>query len=257
MNVNRLRSVARTLLRPVLRGWPDEGRLLVQGPYLRKMLARAGRPALVLNAGSGEGLFSRLLFSLPNVRLVLEIDLSLGDNPQLRASSRQKIAAGALTAIPARSGIFDLVLCTEVLEHIDDDTSALAELRRVLAPEGSLIVTVPTLNSPYDPNHVRTGYDAEYLCNAIRSLGLEIVKIDYCMHAAFKTLMRMVRRHERVPRSLIWLLALTDRFFAFGRPMDVMILSRLPAETHVPLHGGRREAKSVAPRTAVSSAASD
>ena len=38
---------------------------------------------------------------------------------------------------------FDLVTHTEVLEHVPDDTRALAELRRVLRPGGLMLFTVP------------------------------------------------------------------------------------------------------------------
>jgi SAM-dependent methyltransferase len=42
------------------------------------------------------------------------------------------------------SAAFDVVLCMSVLEHLDDDRAALAEMRRVLAPGGTLIINVPT-----------------------------------------------------------------------------------------------------------------
>jgi 2-polyprenyl-3-methyl-5-hydroxy-6-metoxy-1,4-benzoquinol methylase len=38
---------------------------------------------------------------------------------------------------------FDLVLCTEVLEHLERPLEALDQLRRLRAPEGRLVVTVP------------------------------------------------------------------------------------------------------------------
>ena len=41
---------------------------------------------------------------------------------------------------------FDLVAAFDVLEHIDDDTRALAELRTVVRPGGGLIVTVPSIS---------------------------------------------------------------------------------------------------------------
>lgn len=38
---------------------------------------------------------------------------------------------------------FDAVLCSHVLEHVDDDARAMAELRRITAPDGWCIVMVP------------------------------------------------------------------------------------------------------------------
>lgn len=50
---------------------------------------------------------------------------------------------GDVTRMPFADGHFDRVLCTEVLEHVDDDRAVLAELVRVLRPGGVLAVSVP------------------------------------------------------------------------------------------------------------------
>lgn len=47
-------------------------------------------------------------------------------------------------SLPYASGSFDVVVISEVLEHLPRDTTAMAEIERVLAPGGELIVTVPT-----------------------------------------------------------------------------------------------------------------
>jgi hypothetical protein len=50
-----------------------------------------------------------------------------------------------LSRIACRSGSFDLILCSHVLEHVADDRAAMREIRRVLAPGGSAIILVPIL----------------------------------------------------------------------------------------------------------------
>ena len=45
--------------------------------------------------------------------------------------------------LPFPDGAFDVVVISEVLEHIPDDRDAIAELDRVLRPGGTLAVTVP------------------------------------------------------------------------------------------------------------------
>jgi SAM-dependent methyltransferase len=47
------------------------------------------------------------------------------------------------TRLPFADATFDRVIASEVLEHIDDDAAALAELARVLKPGGTMAVTVP------------------------------------------------------------------------------------------------------------------
>jgi SAM-dependent methyltransferase len=218
---------ARLVLRPFLQGWPDEGRKIVQGPQLRRLLRHVVSPRTVLNAGGGEGLFSTLLLEQSGVMQLIEVDLSYGSYPRAEMDPRQRMVGASLTAIPALSGTFDLVLCTEVLEHIDDDAAAIDELLRVLAPGGWLLITVPTPPAVYDPNHVREGYTAEALSGMLQLRGLEIVETKFCMYDGFKLIMRLWRRYGWMPRMSIWCLALADRFCPIGRPMDLMILSRL------------------------------
>ncbi len=52
------------------------------------------------------------------------------------------------TALPESS--FDLVLCTEVVEHIADSQAALLGLAKLLAPGGSLVLSTPQRYSPLE-----------------------------------------------------------------------------------------------------------
>lgn len=52
---------------------------------------------------------------------------------------------GDARRLPFADGAFDRVIASEVMEHIDDDDTAMAELTRVLRPGGTIAVTVPSL----------------------------------------------------------------------------------------------------------------
>jgi SAM-dependent methyltransferase len=48
-----------------------------------------------------------------------------------------------ISRVPLPANMFELVLCTEVLEHVPDPLAAVAELRRLCRPGGAIIITTP------------------------------------------------------------------------------------------------------------------
>ena len=92
---------------------------------------------------------------------------------------------GDATRLPFADGTFDRVITSEVLEHIQADTAAIAEFVRVLKPGGTFAATVPTwcpekinwmLSDEYHApksvgGHVRI-YTATELKAKLRSAGL-------------------------------------------------------------------------------------
>lgn len=52
---------------------------------------------------------------------------------------------------------FDLIICTEVIEHINDDTAAIARMSEALKPDGTLFITTPNYLACKDipPEHIR------------------------------------------------------------------------------------------------------
>ena len=227
------KKLARIAAWPLMTGWPDEGRRIIQGPIFGRLIAHAALTApahglTVLNAGAGEGLFSRLLLALPGGSRIIEMDYSYRRDARGTSDRRQHVVAASLTDIPVKSASFDFILCSEVLEHIDDDASALDELRRVLAPGGWLLISVPTPPAVYDPNHVREGYTAPDLARMLQDRGFVVVEVAYCMYGSFKLVLRAWRRFGRLPRGLLRSLAIFDRLWPVGTPMDLIVLSQLP-----------------------------
>ena len=53
------------------------------------------------------------------------------------------LSVSDITRLPFADAAFDLVICSEVLEHISDDKTAVAEIIRVLKPNRFLVVSVP------------------------------------------------------------------------------------------------------------------
>ncbi len=59
------------------------------------------------------------------------------------ASGKWAFTLTDIRYLPFDDNIFDIVICSEVLEHIKDDKKAVSEMLRVLKPAGDLVVSVP------------------------------------------------------------------------------------------------------------------
>ena len=79
------------------------------------------------------------------------------------------------------SGSFKTVVCSEVLEHIPEDELALAELARVLAPGGRLIITVPLHRYYWSRDDDFVGHCRRYspseLLTKLNRAGLDVRKV--------------------------------------------------------------------------------
>ena len=95
----------------------------------------------VLDAGCGTGHFSRVLSGW-GADLV-SVDVGEGLLSQVLEKCRTRAVEADVRSLPFPEESFDLVLCTEVIEHTPDPRAAVAELCRVLAPGGTLLLTVP------------------------------------------------------------------------------------------------------------------
>ena len=118
--------------------------------YLHRFLARAGEAVepgqLVLDAGSGRAPY-RKLFS--HARYETADFVSVRGKKYVEPDYVCDLAQ-----IPVEDARFDHVLLTQVLEHIPEPATVLAELNRVLKPGGTLWLTAPLFYAeherPYD-----------------------------------------------------------------------------------------------------------
>jgi SAM-dependent methyltransferase len=113
------------------------------GAWHEMALARIGDIGglRVLEAGCGTGELAREL--VRRGAHVAAIDLSPRAVAETREISGAYCQVATVTDLPYPDGSFDLVVCVETLQHVQDWTSGLAELVRVTRDGGRLIVTIP------------------------------------------------------------------------------------------------------------------
>jgi len=136
------RNPTRRWLHCIRRDW-------IIGALNQLALEPSGR---ALEVGPGSGVYLPVLCSLFSEVVTTDIEESYLDRARNLSSSHPNLSAKiddvTNSALP-ESG-FDLILCTEVIEHISDSTSALREMHRLLKPGGKLILSTPQRYSPLE-----------------------------------------------------------------------------------------------------------
>jgi len=97
-----------------------------------------------LDLGCGDGLLTRIILQLVGKRELVGIDPDPAELAQAEATgiySALHRAGGA--TVPESDASFDWVLSNSVLEHIDHLEPVLAEVARLLRPNGEFVFTVP------------------------------------------------------------------------------------------------------------------
>jgi ubiquinone/menaquinone biosynthesis C-methylase UbiE len=83
-----------------------------------------------------------------------------------------------ITNIPVDNSSFDVVLCSEVIEHVPNPLDALKELTRVLKKDGFIILTAPFISAThFAPYHFCTGFSKYFYEKHLKELGFEIIEL--------------------------------------------------------------------------------
>lgn len=139
---SRLRNYLLTEVDPA---FADRAWLIFQAVAYRQ-------PNRVLEIGCGRGFYVNALAEFPQVKRVDGIEIEptyLAQAKQAIRSKKVHLLEASAYALPYSDQSFDMVLLTEVLEHLTDEKQALREIKRVLKPGGWLVITVPSADYPF------------------------------------------------------------------------------------------------------------
>jgi|GEM_PF-2808426 len=163
----------------------------IVGKLTRKL---GSYPERVLDIGFGTGdnlaLFARSETALVGVEPIrTPIAMLRRHRPSLRM---QGVVADA-QSLPFLHGVFDLVVFSHVLEHLSDEAAALAEVRRVLRPDGYAVVLVPCKDIEKNPLHVRR-YDRRAISAACTCAGLMPIRYVAVGSRVLEMVLRLLLR---------------------------------------------------------------
>ena len=156
--------------------------------WYRALHARIGKTldgarGRVLDAGCGTGGLLARLRGRPGIELY-GLEYAAEAARRAAVKSDATIVRGSINALPFSDGSFAAVVSADVLCHgAVDPTSALAELRRVLAPGGLLVLNMPSyqwLMSVHDRKvHNVRRTTAGNLCRDLTAAGFKQVQSQY------------------------------------------------------------------------------
>ena len=148
--------------------------------WVRRMAGDIPPGARVLDAGAGECQY-RALFSHTKYE-TQDFGGYKGSTEGLLAEEWKYGKIDYLcdiTSIPVEDARFDVVLCTEVLEHVVDPVGTLKELTRVLRPGGKLLLSAPLGSGLHQqPHHYFGGFTPHFYTRHLGQCGYEHVQIS-------------------------------------------------------------------------------
>ena len=213
---------------------------------LERLLNRYGAPdGIALDLGCGVGSHFSLLER--HAKECIGLDISAEALQYAKRCSYTQLLEGSVEKIPLPNSSISIVLCADVLEHVDD-AQTLKEIFRVLKPGGMLYVTVPAFQSLWHENddysHHMRRYARHELHERVVQTGFTVMYFNFWNLTFFLPVWctaRMYHKKEghlqnnltRVPRFLngiltVWMHA--ENFVGSRFPLPIGVSQVLVAQ---------------------------
>ncbi|MEM4587743.1 MAG: methyltransferase domain-containing protein [Candidatus Jordarchaeales archaeon] len=170
--------------------------ILKMKPFLKQISGLT-----VLDVGCGIGGACLALANLANLVVGIEINPLAIPLAKLKAKKAVKGAIDFILAsglnMPFRRGSFNLVICNDVLEHVDDKDKLLKEINSVLAKNGHLFLTTPNKLYPVEPHTGMFGLTLlpRRIANKIASLKFKM-NADLPSLVTYKELVKLLTKNS-------------------------------------------------------------
>ena len=161
--------------------WWYRGRRRIIASFVEQICRNfSDRRPHILDVGCGTGANLLLLSQFGDTE---GVDVSPDALEFCRQRGLNNVRLGEAEKLPYEDGQFDLVTALDVVEHLDDDLAGLREFRRVLKPDGRILLFVPTFMFLWgvqdDVSHHRRRYRMPELRRVVEKAGFEVERTTY------------------------------------------------------------------------------
>ena len=128
-------------------------------------------------------------------------------------AARAQFQTGCLMNLPFASNSVDVLIASEVIEHVPHPDRVFRELSRVLVAGGLLLVTVPA--ESHTPAHMHALNSAKDLCGLIEQAGLTVSSVETKWHVSYGDDRKHIFAVARASRERVSVL---DPVYSFALP---------------------------------------
>lgn len=150
--------------------------------WIEKTLKEIPNGKRILDAGAGELKHKVFCSHLNYVSQDFAQYDGTGDGKGLQTDSwdTSKIdIVSDIIDIPEPNGAFDVIMCTEVFEHLVNPALAIKEFARLLKPQGKMILTAPFCSlTHFAPYHFASGFNEYWYREQLDNYGFKILQLE-------------------------------------------------------------------------------
>lgn len=162
--------------------WLGRDNEAARNVWIKQTLDKLPSGHKILDAGAGEQKYKTLCTHLEYVSQDFCQYTAQGDGTALQRKewlTHNIDIVSDIVSIPVEDASFDVILCTEVFEHIVSPELALREFNRILKPGGILILTAPFASlTHFAPYHFYSGFNRYFYKTMLPSTGFSIDQLD-------------------------------------------------------------------------------
>ena len=169
------------------------------------------RADLVVDLGCATGYFVSLIQQEAGTTIGIDVDLSPLKFAKTFCKGQEFILAD-VTKIPIRDQSVNKVLCTEVLEHVIDDSAVANECYRILRAGGVSVLSSPNASFPIRSKksshteagpelHVRSGYSPSQIKDLLRRAGFAQIQLAFALPLIGALLVEALERLYTISRG--------------------------------------------------------